>query len=232
MINFTGRLIIDNTFNTKSIISYGLIVYALDSEKILIIQRKHSVEFVLLMTGNYRPTYLPFLISMLTALERDHLYYSLQDESYFKNLYIKEFYSKRLNIKYVYTRLMDAKEEIINLLFFFRHKINYLTWHWPKGRPNNSKEDGFACAKREFIEEVEVFLPKPLVIDNQIYLSTAKALGGRNIKNKYFFCVIEKEFSLPETCINDEVSNRKWVKVKSLKKYMNVNIDGIIIDQL
>lgn len=231
MINFSGRLIVSNSFNIKNIVSYGIIVFTLDTEKMLVVRRKHSVEFVILMKGSYRPTHLPFLISMLTDNEKNHIVESLNDKNYFYNLYSKEIYFKKLNVEYVYLRFSENREEILNLIFFFKNTNNQLKWQWPKGRPN-SKETPFSCAKREFFEEVESELPPILAMEDKLLETSFVSLNGRIVESKYFFCVISNEFELKNVSHNDEVSERKWVHISEIRNYISLESDVKILNEL
>lgn len=231
MINFSGRLIVSDSFNAKSIVSYGIILFTLDTEKMLLVRRKHSVEFVILMKGSYRPTHLPFLISFLTDNEKNHIINLIEDKNYFYDLYQKEIFFKKINMEYVYLRFIENKEEIINLISFFKDRHNKLKWQWPKGRPNSSKEPPFSCAKREFFEEVETELPKILAMEDDLLETSFISLNGRTVESKYFFCVTEKEFELEPVSDNDEVSKRKWVHVSDIRKYMSLESDLKIIEK-
>lgn len=65
------RYIISSNCSTHSVVSYGLSVYAYKTKRWLVVQRKHSAEFLLFMKGYYRPSMLWNLFSETTGEEKD-----------------------------------------------------------------------------------------------------------------------------------------------------------------
>src|SRR5258708_23995684 len=129
-----ARIVLDAEFITaKKIISYGLIVYALNSSKTIIVQRKHSIEFLLILSGEYRPSLLFYFLKYITKDELN-IMHSLcnNDKKYFKKVFIDVGLQKK-NYKYAYLRFTDCKNIILN----YNHNLNSnLEWTWPKGRIN------------------------------------------------------------------------------------------------
>ena len=208
------RLVLDTPFSGKSIISYGLIVYAKDTQRWAIVQRKHSVEFLLIMRGIYRITHLPFLISCITAEEANLIKRCIHGgPSAFTEIFIDELDLFEGGLRYALIRMSESRNTISNLLSKIDLSQNKLKWTRPKGRlqVSSGRETPFACAKREFSEEVELNLPPPSFISDTYVSEIVRTITGRTIESRYWIYVIQHE--VPMTPPNDhpEVSSRQWV---------------------
>jgi len=208
------RLVLDTPFSTRSTISYGLILYAKDTQRWAIIQRKHSVEFLLFIRGLYRLTHLPLLLSCITQEEADVIKRSIHGgPSIFKQLFLKELELEESGLKYALIRMAESRNVVTNLLSKLDLSQNQLKWTWPKGRLqiSSERETPFACAKREFTEEVELHLPSPLFISDTYVSESVRTITGRNIESRYWIYVIPNEISMIPPNGHPEVSNRQWV---------------------
>lgn len=212
------RLILNSPFSSRSTISYGLIVYAKDTRRWAVIQRKHSVEFLLFIRGMYRLTYLPLLLAQITLKEAAIIRKCLETgPETFKSVFLKDLNLGERELPYALIRMAESRAITLRLLQRLDLSSNDLSWSWPKGRPFFSespdlleRETPFSCAKREFMEEVEIDLPPPLFISDT-YLSTYfHTLTGKNIEARYWIYVIPKEIPIPPPVDHPEVSNRLW----------------------
>lgn len=213
MNNNTYRLIINSNFNIKPIISYGLIVYAKNTDRWVLVQRKHSVEFILYMKGWYELSYLSILLNNITLDEKYIIYNCLsKDPEYFINVYLNELYLPADDLSYALIRVYETYDIVINLINHINTCNNELSWNWPKGRINNipKKENSFDCAKREFEEEVEINLPPYTYLSDNYLTENINTVCRRNIESRYWIYVIDNEITIPEIKNNHEVSNRKW----------------------
>ena len=224
----TRRLILQTPFSTRSIISYGLIVYAKDTKRWALIQRKHSVEFLLFIRGFYRITHLPLLLFGVTKNEATIIRKCLDGgPSIFENLYIKELDLDSSGLQYALIRMAESRNIVINLLSNFDFSKNQLEWTWPKGRlsyasinNNNERETPFSCAKREFTEEVEITLPPPLFISDTYVSENIHTITGRNIESRYWIYVIPDELFMPSVGNHPEVSDRQWVNTDTCQQFI------------
>lgn len=203
------RLVIDTPFSNRSTVSYGLIVYAKDTNRWAITQRKHSIEFLLYIKGCYRLTHLPFLLCHITQTESKHILKCVSNEKEFEALYYSLGFHP-LGFSYSFQRFKETKEILPELLSNLSLSENKLQWTWPKGRLDISDLCPFDCAKREFEEEVEIFLPKPLFISSSYMIDTIKTITRRNIESRYWVYVIPNEIPMASPKNNPEVSNRLW----------------------
>lgn len=227
MVNFydlsldnKNRLILDTPFSTKSTISYGLIVYACDTKHWVLIQRKHSVEFLLIMRGLYRITYLPLLLSCITPHEASILYQCISSDKHtFADIFLDELDLNKKELTYAQTRFEETKTIISYLLSKLNLSYNKLKWTWPKGRLliSDQKETPFACAKREFTEEVEITLPLPLFVSDSFVTESIKTITGRSIESRYWIYIIPHEIPITTPNNHPEVSSRKWVSTDECK---------------
>lgn len=218
------RLILHTPFATKTTISYGLIVYAKDTGRWAIVQRKHSVEFLLFIRGLYRITHLPLLLSCITQNEANVIIDCLNTYSFIK-LYTDLALDKE-GLNYALIRIMESRELVLQILSKLDLSHNELKWTWPKGRMlytpiTEEKETPLSCAKREFMEEVEFILPSPLFVSDTYVSENVYTLTGRNIESRYWIYIIENEISMPAVNNHPEVSDRKWVNHIDCAKLIN-----------
>lgn len=207
------RLILETPFSGKSIISYGLIVYARDTKKWAIIQRKHSVEFLLFIRGLYRVTYLPLLLSCITADEGLMIKQCIDGGPIvFKNIYTDVLHLHIDGLPYALTRMAESHKILSKMLPKLDLSVNQLNWTWPKGRLHISpaRETPFECAKREFAEEVEIDLPQPSYVSDNYISEVIKTITGRTIESRYWIYIIPHEIPMVTPDSNPEVSDRMW----------------------
>lgn len=220
---FSNRLILNTPFSSRSTISYGLIVYAKDTKRWVIIQRKHSIEFLLFIRGLYRLTYLPLLLSQVTPNEADIIKSCLEGgPEVFKEVFLKTLDLDPKGLNYALVRMAESRSIAMKLLARFDLSSNQLAWTWPKGRQSymgnpevSDRETPFACARREFMEEVEIKLPPPLFISDSYLSSNFHTLTGRNIESRFWIYVIPNEIPITPAEFHPEVSNRLWVDTET-----------------
>lgn len=222
------RLILDTPFTSKNIVSYGLIVYAKDTKRWAIVQRKHSVEFLLFIRGLYRLTHLPFLLKCITVEEAKIIHKCLnEDPSTFTKIFLYDLKIEEAGLNYALIRMAECRHIVLKLLSHLDLSKNTLKWTWPKGRLLynyglvTERETPFACAKREFEEEVEINLPNPLFISNTYVGETIHTITGKNIESKYWIYIVTNEIPMTEVNNHPEVSNRLWVSTETCLSLMN-----------
>ena len=160
-----GRVIISSPFLERSLVSYGIIAYARDTSRWLLVNRQNSPEFIVLVRGSYRLSEIPRLLPGLCVTEVDTLKRVLAAEQHWEPLFSVVF-RKTVDGSakdYVYAR--TRFEEVIPLL---KESLASMTgkqeteWLWPKGRLASASEVPYRCAVREFSEETGV----PLRLSN------------------------------------------------------------------
>ena len=230
---FVPRIVTQNPFENNKIISYSLIVYAKKTQRYVILQRKHSVEFLLTLSGHYRPSLLLFFLPKMTNEECQLLKQLLyQDKSYFYNIYVHVVGLNKKDVDYAYTRFLESQEPIDEFLKT-NHHMSDLQWTWPKGRLNVN-EDGLSCAHREFLEETEILLSEPLYLSDQpILVESFKSLSCKVIETYGWLYVIEDEIPFPPLINHKEVNDRKWVSLTQALQMLNQeNLTPILQNEL
>jgi hypothetical protein len=272
----TNRLIISTPFFTKSTISYGLIVYSKNTKKWVLVQRKHSVEFLLFIKGLYRISYLPILINCITLNELDIIHKCINDPEYFKYIYNDILQLDITSFDYALIRITENSEILTKLLNSIKINDNILSWNWPKGRlyfkqspglfgnsigiakqspvlfgnqveidkqsfglfgnstgiakqsaeftiedTSSNVETPLECAKREFLEEVEITLPPPLYITENYITNIIRTINGRNIESRYWIYIINDEIPISPPDNNPEVISRDWFDTDTAQKLLN-----------
>jgi 8-oxo-dGTP pyrophosphatase MutT (NUDIX family) len=211
--NTSHRLVINAPYQNKNVISYGLIVYAEDTQKWLLVQRRHSIEYIALIRGMYRLTHLPIFFDKMTREEIRTVQTYFTSNEKFKELY-NSMYLEDTYLDYALLRREENAELILNLVNQPRPGKE-LDWNWPRGRINYNRllerERPFMCALREFAEEVEVELPQAIRVSPNYISELIHSYIGRNIECRYWLYIIPHEFELPSISENLEVSDRKWM---------------------
>jgi ADP-ribose pyrophosphatase YjhB (NUDIX family) len=207
-----NRVIIDTPFYQKKIISYALIVYAINTNRCIIVQRKHSVEFLIIICGSYRKSYLPLLLKCITQQELNilNVMLTLTQEQF--NNYLIDIGLDMTDLTYAYTRFVDSHMIIQHYIKHYKNNV-LLNWTWPKGRLNvEDNETGYDCALREFKEEVEIDLPAALYISsNHINCDLIKTINNKLIETRCWLYIIADEIKLPPLVNHKEVSQRQWI---------------------
>ncbi len=221
------RLVLETPFSSRSIVSYGLIVYAKDTNRWAVIQRKHSVEFLLFIRGLYRLTHLPLILSCITEQESLIIIKCLKEgPEIFKSIYLNDLGLCQDSLNYALIRMAESRNIVLNLLPKLNLTNNTLSWSWPKGRllissDSFNKETPFDCAKREFMEEVEIDLPPPIFISDSYINEITKTMMGRNIESRYWIYIISNEISMTPPNCHLEVANRFWVDTTTCQTLIN-----------
>lgn len=225
--NVNNRVIIDTPFYQKKIISYGLIVYALSTQRCIIVQRKHSVELLIIICGNYRKSYLIFLLKCITQQELNmlNIMLTLTQEQF--NHYLIDIGLDMTDLNYAYTRFIESRKVLQHYINNYTNNV-LLHWTWPKGRMNvDDNETGYMCALREFEEEVEITLPEAIYVSPQhINLDMIKTINNKLIETRCWLYVIQDEIKLSTASINNkEVGQRQWIDLSiAVQLTNNVNI--------
>lgn len=218
------RLVTKTPFTKRNVVSYGLMVYAMDSHRWLIVRRKHSAEFVLIMKGNYKPVHLLFLLSRITITEKDIIKECIKSKNIFTYVY-KDIFHNYIDTDYKYSlvRFMENRHFISGIID--KVYCGNLNWTWPKGRPDGgpNKEDGYSCALREFEEEASIALPEPIYKSPIPYSDCFRSVIGRTIETRCWLYIIDKEISVPKVLDdNHEICNRKWLSTIEIME----NLEG------
>jgi hypothetical protein len=208
------RIIISTPFNMRSVISYGLMVFAKDTKRWVIVRDQHTSEYILLVKGYYRPTFTKFLLSKITPEEYQSIKNCLTSAiSEFVNLYLNDLRLEKDGLLYAVVRMAESRTIILDMINGLDISNNTLPWNWPKGRIE--KESEFECAIREFTEEVEINLPPPILVSDTYVEETITTVTGRKLESRFWIYVIPNEIELKKPVNHREVSDRMWVDTET-----------------
>lgn len=220
-INNTHRVIISTPFIVRPIISYGLMVFANDTKRCVIVRDGHTVEIIILMKGYYRPTFIKYILSKITPDEAMIIKNCLlSGVDKFVDIYLNELKLEKAGLLYAIVRMAESRDVILKLIDELDLSSNTLPWGWPKGRiqSHSFKESEFECAIREFKEEVEINLP-PSIMNSDTYIEeNITTLTGKKIESRYWIYVIPNEIELSKPTNNLEVCDRRWVDIETCYK--------------
>ena len=216
------RLVLSTPFSFKNTISYGLVVFAKNTGRWIMVENKNTIDFLIFFEGSYRLTNLPLILSLITQDESDIIRQCLiGGPDKFASIYM-ELQLNPDGLPYALMRMMENYDTISSLLSNLELFKNKLKWTWPKGRISYSnRETPFECAKREFVEEVEIALPDPLFISDNYIHETIKTMMGRSIESRYWIYITENEVPIHRPELNLEVNDRKWVDIETCRNMMN-----------
>ena len=212
------RLLLSAQFTRRSIVSYGVMLYARDTGRWLLVQRKHSVEFILLLRGNYRYSHLPIITTHLTRDEAQTLAFLISSGPLTYSRYLERIGLEVSSSDHGYSQLKTHSSTLRVLLGNVAHHEAPL-WTWPKGRCEIG-ESPFSSAKREFEEETGVPFPSGAYVSPAYYSQTLLSLQGTDIVTRCWLCSVEREFALPRPRENPEVIASDWSSTESLPKFL------------
>ena len=212
---FYPRLVTQTPFENTKIVSHALCVFALDTRCVIVVQRKHSVECLLFLMGHYRPSMVTLLLPNMTSDEHALLLIlTQQGKDFYTHVFEDVVGLDTRDLDYGYIRFGECKQVIVDWLDKTPQSCD-LKWTWPKGRLSmEDEDDGLVCAKREFVEEVEVELPEAVVVsDHDMVVETIKTLTCKCVETRCWLYVVKQQFDLPPLVDNKEVNDRRWMPI-------------------
>lgn len=223
-INFINDI---NEFNYKRINNIKKFNFYKDKIKFLIIEKKHSLNYIEFIRGKYEKNDTQKLIKMFKLMSNSEieilkiknfpeLWNNLWRKTAKKKIYQKEFNDSKDKFEYL------IKNNILDELLTIKSQYNTPEWELPKGR-KNLNEKNIECAIREIKEETN--------IDNSLYniLNITDSFqniffGTNNIlyKHIYYLSIFNNDINLilKDFKSNKEVNSIKLVTVDKLKKYI------------
>jgi len=199
--------------------------------KILMIRRRHSLNYVQFIRGKYTIVNLYKIFKLMTICENqmilennfDYLWNELWRGTAINKNYKKEY----LNSKKKFYKLQENN-------FYDLYKENNLSnftepeWEFPKGK-KNMNESNLLCAKREFMEETNIKINNIKIFRN-INLIEEKYKGTDNkyYKHLYYLGMANSNLKLNNIDNINEVGDIKWLKYDdALKKIRSYNTNKI-----
>jgi ADP-ribose pyrophosphatase YjhB (NUDIX family) len=211
--------------------SYGIIVYKIinNISYYLMIQRKNSLSFMEFIKGNYKPTdinNIKSLIESMTIEEQnllnstnfDHIWEKIWLQSNNKNT--KEYIEAKTNFD-----ILIKKNTLKSILKNNIKHINEPEWGFPKGRKKQNETD-IECSLREFTEETQ-FKNNEIIIKNiETYIEIFFGTNNIMYKHTYYIANFINEILNPKfnnNCIQQirEIRAIKWMTFYEVLNHIN-----------
>ena len=217
--NLPNRIIVKSPFFEKTITSYGIIAFCVKTKKWLIVQRKYSASYIIVMRGAYRNSHLQTLAETLTKQEIDTLLSIINGTKDLISVYQKMFgFLDEKQESYIKDRIYN--KETIEILT--RAKVNAPDepeWLWPKGKPLRPGEDSLKCGIREFTEETGVSIDNRNVIFPLSFNESFLSISGKRYETKCWLCLFKEEVVLPDISSKQhEIEKSEWVTEEIVRK--------------
>lgn len=209
-------LISNSPFSHNTPTSFGLIVYAIDTQRWFLVRRRHSASLIILLWGCYQQANIPDIIASLANNEVPMVIDAMTSKyKYAAVLFDVHHDLNTKNIDYGYARLQES-QDIINKCLEKRDKDQVILtdWFWAKGHRKQYPVEGhIEAAMREFKEESgikDITCPYTICFDPIKFLS--RGITGRYHQCVLWVCVFKNEIPAPEPDDEEiEVSERKWM---------------------
>ena len=187
-----------------------------DDLKILLINRKVSLNFIEFLRGKYsisNKSYIKQMVSMMTKteikmlklMEFSKLWIYVWGDIKYKNVYTKSL--KRYNLIKDY--IMTLPEPI----------YDEPEWEFPKGRAEY-RETSYECANREFCEETGLTSDNYEIIDIKPILNEYVATNKIKYINKYYFSelVVKPNMFIINPLIKEQYNEIGNIRLCSLRE--------------
>lgn len=193
--------ILRSPFSEKSIYSFGVIAYCLETKKWLLVRRQYSPSYIVLIRGSYRMSDLKIILPMLSVREIEKVQDLISNPDKFDSVFKETISNDLSEFQYAKLRFIELKS-YISVLLLSISGVTDTEWLWPKGRLNFSGNLGKSKIEEKEKEEKE----------EKIEEKEEKRERDKNIREKPLQCAA-REFK-EETGI--ELTNQKLVSHKPL----------------
>ena len=242
-----GRTILSSPFLDRALVSYGIIAYAEDTGRWLLVNRQHSPEFIILIRGSYRFSELDHLLAGLTVKELSKLKgvlgCSLDREQAFAALFKQTIDGspKDKDWQYAWTRFQESFSYLQQAVQNLTGK-EFTEWLWPKGRLSSNSEMPYRCAIREFSEETGIQIrltgngelklanddssSSVICLNNTPLIESFRGTNGRIYETRCWVIVFSKEIpvtNIVESNRPSEIGARKWVSEEETRELLQPN---------
>ena len=221
-INFIEEI---NNYNYKRINNIKKIDYYRDKINILIIEKKHSLNYIEFIRGIYNVNDMTKLtkmfklmsnneINMIKEKDFSKLWNNLWNKTAKKKIYHKEYMQSidKFN-KLIKTNKLDE-------LLLIKSKFETPEWEFPKGR-KNINEKNLDCAIREIKEETTLDKSSYTIINlvncfQDIFIGTNDIL----YKHIYYLSILNNNIEISNNKENKEVNDIKFVTIDNISNYI------------
>ena len=212
------RLIISSPFRHNSVTSYGIILYALDTNRWHLVQRNHSPEYIELIRGSYRHSRISILLTGLSRRETTKLKsLTIGPDQDFLDEYDRVVPTHERDL--ALAKFNDCRQILIDELRGFDAFYEETEWLWPKGRPINA-ESPFRTAVREFEEETSIPYDLITLVSPKIVKEYYIGRNERKYQTKCWIFTIDRETDVTQTELTKptEIGRRGWFSYEEAMK--------------
>lgn len=207
-----------NNFNYERLCNLNKLELYKDKIKFLLIERKHSLNYIEFIRGLYDPYDLTKLNKMFKLMSKqeisniktknfDKLWNDLWLKTAKKKIYKKEYTSSNNKFNII------KNNGSLNSLLLSGTFYDSPEWEIPKGRRNNF-ETNLECATRELFEETSLEESDYILLNNFFSLHDEFiGTNGNNYKHIYYIGVLNSEKNL-DLINNSEVNKAKFVNIE------------------
>ena len=235
---FPSRIIVKSPFQKRINVSYGIVAYAWDTRKWLLVQHRYTLQFVNILRGSYRNSELPFLLQGLTTKELEQLRELTLDSFNFNSIFFRIFPQ------------LCVEDEIYGKERFFANGTLFLGykpsdnqpanpgWMFPKGFTRSKIENSVDCALRSFKEEtgLEITRKEKSFFGRDPFCerdeSETEAIGclQQRYETRCWLAIFMKERPLPRESDMDEHSQKRWVSESEAMSLLDNKKQRILLE--
>lgn len=234
---YPNRIIVASSFSQRPIISYGIALYCISTEKWLMVSPSTTPNFAGLVRGYYRECELENIIKYITNNEKQiflnacnaenpakefSIIYSkfFEDYKYNENIEIicptKEESIQKSRIpcneyEYALSRFILSIENIKKTILNENGPGIPQEWTWPKGRRSLPNENTLTAALREFEEETGISSNLITIISTNPISNSYRSNNGRIYETQCWVASIQDEINVNQPTKAGEIGERRWL---------------------
>lgn len=226
-------------YNYCHISNLNKIKFYKDKIKFLLIQRKHSLNYIHFVRGLYDEYDFNNLKKIFSFMSKNEINYIKNNDfdTIWNNLWQKtakkKVYVKEYNISKNKFNIIKENNYLKNVCKI-SSQYDYPEWEIPKGRKNNN-ENNINCAIREFKEETNID-PSEYTIKHNITSIHDDFVGtdGNKYKHIFYIGMYNNEINNEIFNNNNEIKEKRWCSwdeaIKLIRPYHKSKIN--IINEL
>lgn len=216
-----NRVILSSPFHQKRHQSFGIMLYCTSTDEWLLVRSKFSYAFNLIMSGMYRKSDLPFIVTQLTCHEKDTIKDLISGTKNWTDVYVG------YNIAMTQERFQQIKHTLRQMLMS-THTKNSVDWTFPKGRME-SKETPWECAHREFNEEAgfNILSVDAYLVDDKPFYEHYTSFDHDVYETTCWFYTIKNKIEVVSP-VGDEIEERIWVTTQQAHTMLSISKSAMI----
>lgn len=219
-------------YNYKRLSNLNKIDYYKNKIKFLLIERKHSLNYIEFIRGLYNihdVDKINKMFSLMSKKEHDMIkskdFDILWNKLWLNTAKKKEFKKEYLISKNKFEKLKE--NNTIDYCLNIGTKYETTEWELPKGR-RNQMETNLECAKREFQEETGYNENQYVILNNMLSVNdTFTGTNGKKYKHIYYIGIFNEDEKI-NTTKNKEVNKVKFlswdIAITKIRPYYQTKI--------